>query len=257
MKSAERPSPLANAPNNSARKDRAPKDTAPKTKATIAALSVLFITVVFLSVTSVNTVRASLHYYGAKNFIEEWETKGNITQEALSAAQRSAIGAIERHSSHPLYTDTLSTIFQYQALHGGDDENAMKWLNRAEALSVKSIQKRPAWPVTWANLAYVKWLKGEIEPSLSEYLLKASTLGPHTPEVHTAIANIGLGMSKRYIRQFLENKALIKNHTLLGLRHPKTRASIISIAKTTQTQSLVCSWLVQAEITRYKALKCV
>lgn len=219
-------------------------------------LTLLFFAVIFLCVKSVSTVLASLNFYGANNYIEQWEAGGNITNEGLIKANLYATNALKRHSTHPLYSDTLSTVLQYRALNSDDNQTAVKLLDSAEQLNWKSIAQRPAWPVTWANLAYIKWLKGEVDSELSQYMATSSALGANTPEVHITIVNIGLSMSKRNVREFLKNKELIKKHTLLGLRHRKSRSSIIDIATNTKTQAMVCTWIKQSEAVLRNPLRC-
>lgn len=228
-----------------------------KNKSIFFLLALLGLTVIFLSVKSVSTVVASLSFYGAKNYIEQWEAGGEVTKKAIINAESYAIKAKQRHNTHPLYSDTLSTVLQYKAFQNDNSEAAAQFLDNAEQLNWESVKQRPAWPVTWANLAYIKWLKGEVDDELSLFMEKSSALGPHTPEVHITISNIGLGMSKRNIREFLKSKELIKKHTLLGLEHPKARRAIIDIAANTKSQAMVCTWLKQAEVALYKPLGCV
>ncbi|MBJ2129443.1 hypothetical protein JC525_10865 [Alteromonas sp. IB21] len=222
----------------------------------LLSFTLLFLCVFCLSITSLSTVIASINFYGAKNYLEQWEDSGNITKDDLTAAYLHAKNAKESHENHPLYTDTLSTILQYKALSKSDYNDSKQLLLEAEAENWNSAVNRPAWPVTWANIAYTRWLKGEVNTELTSYMKRASELGPHTPEVHIALAEIGLGMSKRYIRTFLNNKDIIKKHTLLGLRHPKTKSTIVNIVTNTKTQSLVCTWLTQEDATMSKRLKC-
>ena len=222
----------------------------------ILPFTLLILGTTYLSITSLSTVMASINFYGAKNYIEQWQADKDVNNDDLASAYLNARKAAERHVNHPLYTDTLSTILQYKALSNSDYNDSMRLLNEAEAENWKSALNRPAWPVTWANIAYVRWLKGEVNTDLIQYMTKASELGPHTPEVHLAVAEIGLGMSKRYVRTFLSNKDIVKKHTLLGLRHPKTKNKIANIVANTKTQSLVCTWLTQEEASIFKVLKC-
>ena len=222
----------------------------------LLSFSLLFLCVFYLGTKSLSTVIASINFYGANNYIEQWEDTGNATKDDLTSAYLYAENAIERHENHPLYTDTLSTILQYKALSKSDYNDSKRLLREAEAENWKSAINRPGWPVTWANIAYIRWLRNEVNAELIQYMNKASQLGPHTPEVHLAVAEIGLGMSKRYVRTFLSNKDIVKRHTLLGLRHPQTKSKIANIVANTKTQSLVCTWLTQEETSIVKLLMC-
>lgn len=187
---------------------------------------------------------ASLNFYGAKNYIEEWERLEEAPNTVqLQAAEQYAINAIELHPSFALYTDTLSTVLQWQALNNKNFEETIVLLNEAENLNLQSTLNRPAWPVTWANLAYIKWLKGEIDDSFSNYLNNASLFGPNNPDVHKAVAQIGLSMAKTDVRRFLQHKGVISKHVTQGLSHPHSRKAIKEIILSTGTRAMVDQWV--------------
>jgi len=206
---------------------------------------------------SFSTISASLNFYGARHFIEQWQSGGNVEYNDILKAEAYAKTANARHTDLALYSDTLSTVLQYKALHSENIALAATYLNDAEQLSLNATHKRPAWPVTWANLAYIKWLKGEFDDNFDTYLNNASLYGANTPEVHTAIASIGLTLPKQDVRAFLRNKLFVQKHTMAGLSHPQTKRAILTIIENTKTNSLVCAWLKDYQITPNKALKCV
>lgn len=187
---------------------------------------------------------ASLNFYGAKNYIEEWERLEEAPNTVqLQAAEQYAINAVELHPSFALYTDTLSTVLQWQALNNKNFEETIVLLNEAENLNLQSTLNRPAWPVTWANLAYIKWLKGEIDDSFANYLNNASLLGPNNPDVHKAVAQIGLSLAKTDVRRFLQHKGVISKHVTQGLSHPRSRKAIKEIILSTGTRAMVDQWV--------------
>ena len=126
----------------------------------------------------------------------------------------------------------------------------------AEELNLTSLQHRPSWPATWANLVYIKWLKNELDDSFQNYLSKASFFGPNSPEVHSVIATIGLSLPERNVRLFLVNKELVKKHLLLGLEHPKAKKAVIDGVLNANKQTLVCSWLKEESTPSPRKLKC-
>lgn len=209
-----------------------------------ALLILMFLVVFLLCFKSANSVLASLNFYGAKNYIEEWERLEEAPNTVqLQAAEQYAINAIELHPSFALYTDTLSTVLQWQALNNKNFEETIVLLNEAENLNLQSTLNRPAWPVTWANLAYIKWLKGEIDDSFSNYLNNASLLGPNNPDVHKAVAQIGLSLAKTDVRRFLQHKGVISKHVTQGLSHPRSRKAIKEIILSTGTRAMVDQWV--------------
>lgn len=218
------------------------------------ALTLLVSLMCFKSATS---VLASLNFYGANNYIEQWQKGDNVpTDEELNSALKYANDALGFHKNLALYSDTLSTVLQWKAIETDDHTKSMELLSSAEVLNLHSLTKRPAWPVTWANLAYIKWLKSEIDDDFILYLNNASLYGPNTPEVHIALSSIGLAMSKQNVRQFLELKELVQQHTMAGLSHSKSRAIILETIANTKTKPMVCAWLKQADAPKYMQLKC-
>lgn len=204
----------------------------------------MFLAISWLCFKSITTVLASLNFYGAKNYIDEWERQQKAPNTVqLLAAKQYALNAVELHPSFALYTDTLSTVLQWQALNNKGFEENIVLLDEAENLNLQSARNRPAWPVTWANLAYIKWLKGEIDGSFANYLNNASFLGPNNPDVHKAIAQIGLSMAKSDVRNFLQYKEVIFRHVTQGLSHPHSRKTIKEIILRSGTRTLVDQWV--------------
>lgn len=213
--------------------------------------------IAFMCYRSFSTISASLNFYGARHFIEQWQSGHDVKYSDILKAETYAETANARYADFALYLDTLSTVLQYKALHSENMELAATYLDDAEKLSLNATHKRPAWPVTWANLAYIKWLKREFDDNFDTYLENASLYGANTPEVHAAIASIGLTLPKQDVRAFLRNKLFVQKHTMAGLSHPQTNRAILTIIENTKTHSLVCAWFKSNQVTPNKALKCV
>lgn len=216
-----------------------------------------FVGVCLLSVQPTSMMLANLQYYGAKNYLDEWQISPSLVDKnQITNAEQYAVRAIDLHPSFALYTDSLSAVLQWKALDENDSLTKMELLNEAEELNLTSLQHRPSWPATWANLIYIKWLKNELDDSFQNYLSKASFFGPNSPEVHSVLATIGLSLPERNVRMFLANKDVIKKHVVLGLEHSKTRKTIIDSVLNTNKQPLVCSWLKGEGVTPVKQFRC-
>ena len=216
-----------------------------------------FVGASLLSIQPISMMLANLQYYGAKNYLEEWQTNPSLVDKnQIAYAEQYAARAIDLHPSFALYTDSLSAVLQWKALDETDSLIKMELLNEAEELNLTSLQHRPSWPATWANLVYIKWLKNELDHRFQNYLSNASFFGPNSPEVHSVIATVGLSLPERNVRMFLANKDVIKKHVVLGLEHSKTRKTIIDSVTNTSKQPLVCSWLKGEGVTPVKQFRC-
>jgi tetratricopeptide (TPR) repeat protein len=206
---------------------------------------------------SISSVLASIEFYGARNYIEYWQETGRVQHEQeIERAQEFAERSLSLHNNFPLYSDTLSTVLQWKALNSDNNESAIRALEEAEQLNLRSTTLRPAWPVTWANLAYIKWLKQEFDKDFIRYINNASSFGPNTPEVHIVLANIGLSLSKTNLGVFLENKAMFQNHVLLGLKHSKSREAVAKTIEKYEAARLVCTWLSFTQDIEVKRIEC-
>ena len=210
-------------------------------------LVLLFVILTYCGYHSVSAFVANLNFYAAKNVIEPLQSGGSTVESTvetaeLSAAKSAAEAAIALDSGLALYTDMLSTVIQWQALKSDNRDAALKLLDEAELLNLTSLKTRPSWPVTWANLVYIKWEKGEFDDDFLRYLNNATHYGPNTPEVHQVIAALGVYLYRNDIRMFLSNKDVLKAHIIKGIIHPKTRRTVLSTVKAAGVQQLVCSW---------------
>ena len=210
-------------------------------------LFLLFVFLLYCSYQSASAFVANLNFYAAKNVIEPLQSGGSTVESTvetaeLSAAKSAAETAIAFHSGLALYTDMLSTVKQWQALKSDNRDAALKLLDEAELLNLTSLETRPSWPVTWANLVYIKWEKREFDDDFLRYLHNATHYGPNTPEVHQVIAALGVYLYRNDIRMFLSNKDVLKAHIIKGIIHPKTRRTVLNTVKAAGVQQLVCSW---------------
>lgn len=216
-----------------------------------------FLGAFILSIQPVSMMLANLQYYGAKNYLDEWQADpSQVNESQIAIAKQYAAKAIDLHPSFALYTDTLSNVLQWEALGTKSTSLRNELLNEAEALNLTSLQHRPSWPVTWANLVYVKSLKNQFDDSFQNYLSNASFFGPNSPEVHTVVASVGLSLPERNVRVFLANKDVIKNHVVLGLEHSKAKKAVIDSVLATNKQALVCSWLKAKAVSAPKPFRC-
>ena len=220
-------------------------------------LCTLFIFLVFCCFQSGKALFANLHFYAAKNIIKPLQDEdADAFNTDLSSAQKHALNAVSLHGDLALYTDMVSTIKQWQAFISNDSEKMKLLLDEAETFNLMSLQNRPGWPVTWANLAYIKWHKKEFDDDFLRYIQFASKYGPNTPEVHDVITRIGLYLFESDARLFLSIKDIVKQHIIRGFNHPKTKRTLVNVVNDSGARIMVCSWLNGAYENENLALSC-
>jgi hypothetical protein len=119
-------------------------------------------------------------------------------RDALLRAERLAPGS-------PGVAETLGVLHARRAASPEMLAHAKDYLRR-------SLERRPASPYTWASFAEVKYLLGEVDPSLEGALVNMAELGPWEPEVQLLGADIGLALfdvvtpqARRSIERLVEN----------------------------------------------------
>lgn len=194
---------------------------------------------------------ASLDYYLVRNAIDAWQVNARIqTQEEFNQARSAIQTANILHRSNPLYIDLSGQIKEWGAVSGFDDRDG---LLLAKANYLQATKIRPLWPVTWANLAMVKWRLQEFDEEMLGYLMKANELGSQTIEVHILFSRIGISLYAANNPMYVEIKEIVHTRLGLGLRNSFSRAPIVSFIKSTESVSVVCRWM--AETNKYTAQK--
>lgn len=194
---------------------------------------------------------ASLDYYMVRNAINEWQVKARIQTQAEFNQAKSAIQTANiLHRSNPFYIDLSGQIKEWGAVSGFDERDG---LLLAKINYLQATKIRPLWPVTWANLAMVKWRLQEFDEEMLGYLMKANELGSQTIEVHILFSRIGISLYAANNPMYTEIKQIVHTRLGLGMRNSFSRAPIVSFIQSTESESVVCRWM--AEQNKYTAQK--
>ncbi|MFD3316127.1 VpsP family polysaccharide biosynthesis protein [Alteromonas macleodii] len=192
---------------------------------------------------SFNQLRAALHYYKANNLLTQWRESEKINSQGdYILAKETAQKAVELSNNNPLYLDVLADIYQwglYQKLES-DPVNVTK---KAMQLYKLSIQNRPSWPVTWANMAVLKWRNGEFDENFKFYLSQADKFGKSQPEVHLLFTELGLAAYQARHPLYTQYKQTIKHRIYNAILSPKSRDKALSLIEKYEQRRIICRWL--------------
>lgn len=192
---------------------------------------------------SFNQLRAALHYYKANNLLTQWRESEKINSQGdYILAKETAQKAVELSNNNPLYLDVLADIYQwglYQKLES-DPVNVTKM---AMQLYKLSIQNRPSWPVTWANMAVLKWRNGEFDEDFKFYLSQADKFGKSQPEVHLLFTELGLAAYQARHPLYTQYKQTIKHRIYNAILSPQSRDKALSLIKKYEQRRITCRWL--------------
>lgn len=183
---------------------------------------------------------ASLDFYFSSNELAKWQENGAITtQESYSLALNSISNARSFHPSNAFYIDLHAQIIEWGVVSGMEDKSLLDY---SKQQYIKSIQYRPMWPVTWANLAMIKLRKFEYDEQLLFYLQQAKKMGPHTNEVNVLYAKLGLILYSNNHPFYLHIKEKSRDSLLATLYDHNTRKQMIDMIKDTNNIRQVCRW---------------
>ncbi len=149
----------------------------------IAALAALAL----LSMLAVQRGAADLAAFGARHGLDR---AGLPTIEASERARRGLERAIELDPGNPDHHEYLARWFEY----AGAYRLALDHLR-------SSIQRRPAWPYAWAELARVKLRLRELDAEFDHAVRQAARLGPWESGVQLALAQIAMQADSRLTPQ--------------------------------------------------------
>lgn len=204
----------------------------------------------YLSISPIKTTLASLSYYGVESRLEQWKMDpSTISKQDYVNAKQDIEEAMYFHSTFAFYYEVYSEVLQWGRYNGFEDD-LVATNEQIEALYSKSLQLRPTWPATWANVAqqsfFVKGVGDEVNlKEIVRYLNIAHQLGANTPEVHIIWADIGLQLIDLNFNSFLKVQKLVNTHVIKGLAHNKARDKIIEVIQAYNKAALACVWLKQ------------
>lgn len=184
---------------------------------------------------------ASLDYYTVKNSISLWINEGSAqSQGSYESAKESINTANVLHHSNPLYLELDAQIKEWGVLSGFEANMGLKAAQESYLLASKT---RPLWPVTWANLAMLKWRKQEFDSEMLGYLNKAHTLGLQKAEVHILFTQLGLSLYKANHPFYRDIREQTQTHIKKGIRANPSRNQIVAFIKDNGHHRTVCRWL--------------
>ena len=118
-----------------------------------------------------------------------WQTD-KLTTAQVQQAYELMLEANELDAGHPTYLHRLGRLSHL--LMALDLKNRARWGALAKTYYRQSLAVRPAWPLTWANLALVKADLLEFDGEMAQSLQYSAAYGPYEPGVLTIVAGLGL-----------------------------------------------------------------
>ena len=113
-----------------------------------------------------------------------------LTAAQVQQAYALMLDANELDADHPTYLHRLGRLSHL--LMALDLKNRAHWGALAKTYYRQSLAVRPAWPLTWANLALVKADLLEFDGEMAQSLQYSAAYGPYEPGVLTIVAGLGL-----------------------------------------------------------------
>jgi len=155
-------------------------------------------------------------YYASQSYeiLTSWRTEP-LTDESWQAAHDALAAALSLDPTHPTYHHRMGRLYHLRMRM--DPLHRQKWGDLAKQDFHASLDVRPYWPLTWANLALVKRDLAEFDGEMMQALVNAAKYGPWEPGVHEMLAEIGLPYLPLYSGQA---KAAIVGSITRGLRSP-------------------------------------
>jgi hypothetical protein len=203
------------------------------------------VTLILLSFISASfdQLRAALHYYKANNLLMQWKESEKInSQSDYVLAKETAEKAVELSKNNPLYLDVLADIYQW-GLYQKLETDTVNVTNEAMQLYQLSIQNRPGWPVTWANMAVLKWRNGEFDEDFKFYLSQADKFGKSQPEVHLLFNELGLAAYQARHPLYSQYKQIIKHRIYNAILSPQSRDKALALVEKYEQRRITCRWL--------------
>lgn len=154
--------------------------------------------------------------WGDDEFVDEqW-------QQAHQALQK----ALVLEAGHPTYQARMGRLYHIRLNIKRGAREPIGTLRELGELARthyrRSIEQRQYWPLTWAHLALLKRDLAEFDAELDEAIEKATRYGPWEPNVHRAIASVGLS---NWYGFSPETRVLIAANVARGLLSPGGGAS--------------------------------
>lgn len=136
---------------------------------------------------------ADVYAFQARSYYDAWKKSNTASEENWNKAYEALSNAMALGSGHPEYMDSMGRLYALKVPRkavsiekAGDDFNhAINYYRRA-------IEARPAWPRSWANLAFLKMRVNKVDAELNQAIIRAVHLGPWERRVQRRITEAGL-----------------------------------------------------------------
>lgn len=215
------------------------------------ALSLLVLLIAFIGLLSAFRFgSAALDYHFVRNAVELWQNdKSAQTSEKYHSAKNAINRAQNRHSSHPLYADMSGQLHEWGVLAGYEFEET---LTDAKDDYLRAVELRPAWPVTWASLALIKWRMQEFDDEMLNYLSMADKFGSQKPEVHVLFTQLGLALYQANHPFYVNIREQTQHRLVSGLRNTQSREKVMQAIISYNAVEVACIWSAQRDAFVYK-----
>jgi len=152
----------------------------------------LLLLLVFVACCAWLSVRQGLADATAEEALQDmltWQAK-TIELAQVRQAYNTMLAAQDLDPSHPTYLHRLGRLSHLMMTL--EPSRRSHWGGLAKEYYRQSLAVRPAWPLTWANLALVKADLLEFDAEMDQSLMQAAAYGPYEPGVLELVSSIGL-----------------------------------------------------------------
>ena len=215
------------------------------------ALAIIVFSIALIGV--LNALRfgiANIEYYVAKNTMQEWQEAQEVTSnDSFEKASLAVATAKILHSSNPLYIDLAGELNEWASLAGEDISNKtlQQSLESAKAYYLEATKNRPLWPVSWANLAMIKWRMQEFDDEMMTYLQKADTLGSQSHEVDLLFTRLGIALYQSNNPFYTNLRDTVHNRLRASLVDERSRVMVLAYIESTKSIEVACAWMKQLD----------
>lgn len=137
-------------------------------------------------------VLGDINAYTVRYSVQQWQTENRLPSTSELTSAQTAIHAALSWNDTPEYRDYEGRLFHYQSLISENQLLKNTALNSALNSYRASTKQRPQWPYSWANLALIKALIGELDSEYQHAIRQAALNGPWENGVNIALTEAGL-----------------------------------------------------------------
>ncbi len=194
---------------------------------------------------------ADLLSHQALAYERQWISEGIVTdQRDWDAAVKWSELSIKLNPFSANYVEMLGRIYRWRFFVG---DNPIRSFEEAEQIANtglnffrRSIELRPTWPRSWANLLQLKSIVGQIDYEFERVWEKSVELGDWEPEVQTILLEAGLIHWDNFSPSLRDKTLEIFVSTA---SKPYSQLRAIAVVNRLQAWPLVCSTLVDPIVT--------